>query len=258
MFKDKTLLNEDVIFFGRHTHSDEFLDLINGDKAIIQKRQQEYMKEGIELMQQSITQEKISNYDATISLIQTAVYNFEMAAELIDDNVEEQRNIMKNVRIYKLKLKQLKEKKKVVDNNANIDKSKDDTPPKNPLSTPTKHEKSEEPTPNHPTNTNISTKRTRKFININWGGDKNVVEGLQDEKSVIETFINDCIHNFRCNNFMESSTNMQSSPNTLFLFGPPGNGKTLRKFSAFTLINRKRIKNQTLIFILHTYTFYSC
>ena len=145
----------------------------------------------------------------------------------------------------------MEEKKKVVGNNANIDKYKKEPPPQNPLTTPTRHEKSKEPILNHPTNTNISTKQTRTFVNINWGGDKYVVEGLEDEKSVIETFINDCIYNFKSNNFIESTTTMPSSPNTLFLFGPPGNGKTLRKFSASILSNCNRTKNQILIFILN-------
>ena len=85
--------HEDALFLSENTsiYSNDFMGLINdGDKVEIQKKQQELMKSGIEQIKDSIKEEALHNYDAAISLIQCAVYDFEIAADMIENNVEEQ------------------------------------------------------------------------------------------------------------------------------------------------------------------------
>ena len=228
--------HEDALFLSENTsiYSNDFMGLINdGDKVEIQKKQQELMKCGIEQIKDSIKEEALHNYDAAISLIQCAVYDFEIAADMIENNVEEQRNIMKNVRMYKLKMKQLQQKI----NNSNKKKdvnARTTTPLTTPLTTPSQQSKSNNKHQSQ-SNPNNKTKTSYKNIKINWMGGadnnkKNIIDGLQDEKNVIEQFINKCIHNHlnvESNNITKSTSTFKSSANTLLLFGPPGNGKTL-------------------------------
>ena len=100
------------------------------------------------------------------------------------DNAEEQEGIMKNVKTYELKRKQLQQKMR--------------TKLASTVKTPSRNGGGSSSKSNFDHRTglhkiNSTMDKDHKYLRINWENDKHVIEGLDAEKQILETFINDCI-----------------------------------------------------------------
>ena len=233
---DKTIEDEDSLFLGTGTSVDanDYFAILNGeDKEKTRAVQQEHMRDGINAVQNSLNEESKGNYDASATLLDSAIQNFKIAAEMALDNPEEQDGIMKNVKMYELKKKQLEQKMRTKLDSKTMSQMEGDYHP-SPAKTPfTKSSTTSwKSNPDYPTSqqkTDSKRNQHQKYLVINWGNEKHVIEGLDMEKQIIETFINDCIGEWDFGKTINSGnkTKLLSNPNTLLLFGPSGNGKTL-------------------------------
>ena len=109
---DNSTENEDALFLGTDTnvYANEFFAILNGeDKEKTRAAQQDYMRDGINNIHESAKEENKGNYDVAAVLMETAIQNFKIAAEMTLDR--ERDGIMKNVKMYELKRKQLQQKK---------------------------------------------------------------------------------------------------------------------------------------------------
>ena len=107
---DNSTENEDALFLGTDTnvYANEFFAILNGeDKEKTRAAQQDHMRDGINNIHESAKEENKGNYDVAAVLMETAIQNFKIAAEMTLGNAGERDGIMKNVKMYELKRKQL-------------------------------------------------------------------------------------------------------------------------------------------------------